>query len=322
MLYKQDKADFNLFMKALIKDTSVIAPVKETTTLYKKIKDAKQVFLNQITAYPVKCFFFKDNEMLFGYNCGKITKPEIKTEKTIFFGLRRCDLNAIHRQDIAFGEANDHYYKKRRKNAILIGMHCNKKVDKYCFCGSMELKDFHDLMYYDKGNYFLVEIGSKKGSELIQNKKYRKFFKKAKDKIPKSAKKIPNTDRLAVKNISRLYGHPDWHKAFNLCYSCGACTMTCPTCYCFEIYDTSDISKINKGERKRTWSSCQLKCFTRVAGNHIFRFDRENRFKHRIFHQLQYFKEKHKTNLCVGCGRCIRNCPTNIDFVKIINELR
>jgi len=49
---------------------------------------------------------------------------------------------------------------------------------------------------------------------------------------------------------------------------------------------------------------------------------REDRFKHRIFHQLQYFKDRHGMNLCTGCGRCIRGCPTRINFVKILNEMQ
>ena len=62
--------------------------------------------------------------------------------------------------------------------------------------------------------------------------------------------------------------------------------------------------------------------FTRVAGDHVFRKDREGRFKHRIYHQLDYYKDKYGEFLCTGCGRCIEGCPTRIDFVPIINEMK
>ena len=81
-------------------------------------------------------------------------------------------------------------------------------------------------------------------------------------------------------------------------------------------------SDLQKGERYREWSSCQLDSFTRVAGDHVFRNKREDRFKHRIYHQLVYFKERYGLNMCVGCGRCIKLCPTTIDFVDIINKMK
>ena len=95
--------------------------------------------------------------------------------------------------------------------------------------------------------------------------------------------------------------------------------MICPTCYCSGIKDEADWD-LKKMQRVREHTSCQLKSFTKVAGGHVFRSSRSDRFKHRIYHQLQWFKEKNGIDLCVGCGRCITGCPTKIDFVDIINE--
>ena len=140
--------------------------------------------------------------------------------------------------------------------------------------------------------------------------------------ITQKEKIIPRADRLDKKDISHLYDHPDWKKGVDICLSCSACTALCPTCYCFEIHDNVGTKNPKEGERKRSWSSCQVQEFTKVAGEHVFRKEREERFKHRIYHQLDYFKQKNGINLCVGCGRCIEACPTRIDFVEIINEMK
>jgi len=65
-----------------------------------------------------------------------------------------------------------------------------------------------------------------------------------------------------------------------------------------------------------------LKSFTRVANDYVFRESREERFKQRIYHQMQYFKERYGIEMCVGCGRCITHCPTNIDWVELLNEMK
>ena len=127
-------------------------------------------------------------------------------------------------------------------------------------------------------------------------------------------------DRLRNRDISSLYDSAKWKQGVDLCLSCGACTLLCPSCYCFTIDDENDMN-LSSGRRTRTQASCQLKSFTRVSGGHVFRDGREARFKHRIYHQLQYFKDRHGINLCGGCGRCIRFCPTRIDFVDMINRM-
>ena len=117
-----------------------------------------------------------------------------------------------------------------------------------------------------------------------------------------------------------LAAGPPFLEKTRQCIGCGACTIVCPTCACFDIDDYSELD-LASGRRVRTWDSCQLKPFTRVAGNHIFRDTRVERFKHRIYHQIQYFKERHDEVFCTGCGRCIRGCPTKIDWVEAINKL-
>lgn len=308
------------FLNAVAKEYDVYAPVKTDLVRFERYS-GQEIYLKQNSYFPIKEFFFKKEETLFDFSGSKITIPQKKIKKRVFFGVRRCDLNAVKHQDGLFLETyKDSYYKQEREGSLLIGYHCNKPPSSFCFCGSMELEDFHDLMFFDRKDYFLVESGSEKGRKLL--KKHRNLFMETEKTITGEDKKIPDSDNLQKKEISNLYNHPDWKKGINMCIGCGACTAVCPTCYCFSMHDETDISNLKKGKRKRTWSSCQLKEFTKVAGGHVFREKRGERFKHRIYHQVQYFRERYGINLCTGCGRCISGCPTRIDWVKILNEMK
>ena len=319
-VFTQSREQFNAFIFHLMHSQEVIAPVEEDVVRFKRISKPAEISLKKQAWFPAKEFFFKKKQTMFLYIGNEIHEPRQEHTSRIFFGLRKCDLNAIHKQDnVYMHDVHDPYYIAARENATLIGYHCETPPSEYCFCGSMDLKDYHDLMYYERGDHFLVEVGSEKGHDLV--KKHPKYFDKYHRALTQAERTIKGADRLKRKDIKTLYNSPDWEKGVSQCLSCGACTTLCPTCYCFEIHDEPDTDNIKKGKRERSWSSCMLQEFTRVAGNHIFRKERDERFKHRIYHQLQYYKEKYGEDLCVGCGRCITGCPTRIDFVKMINEM-
>ncbi|MFH1650321.1 MAG: 4Fe-4S dicluster domain-containing protein [Candidatus Woesearchaeota archaeon] len=316
----QSKEQRDTFLKALMAEWEVIAPVKTDASRFEPIKDPSKIYYEKQTYEPAKKYFFPQKETLFQFDGTKLTTVQPKSMKRIFFGLRRCDLNAIQHQDMVFiQDAHDPYYAKLREQSVLIGYHCNTAPSEYCFCGSLKLEDFFDLMYYDKGDHLLVEIGSEKGEELVRT--HARLFEESTRRITQEDKFIPGADRLKRTDVTTLYDRPEWKEGVDLCLSCGACTSLCPTCYCFEIHDETSTADLSKGTREREWSSCQLPGFSRVAGDHVFRKEREQRFKHRIYHQLQYFQEKYGKDLCVGCGRCITGCPTRIDFVDIINRM-
>ncbi|MBI5414236.1 4Fe-4S dicluster domain-containing protein [Candidatus Peregrinibacteria bacterium] len=307
--------------KVLAKGHRVIAPQKKGLVRFEELHNAKNLYLKENSYFPLKEYFFGKHETIFEYNNAKIRIPKIKTQQKIFFGIRRCDLNAIAHQDLVFlsGKHPDPYYTARRKGSVFIGYHCNTPPSKYCFCGSLDLEDFYDIMIWRKKEYFLLHVQTKAGEKFL--KPFLSLFKKKKYSLTQKDQKIPGTNLLKKKNIRKLYGSRDWEKGAAMCLSCSACTTLCPTCYCHELSDIPDLKKSGTGKRVRCWSSCQLKSFTRVAGNHIFREKRVQRFKHRIYHQLEYFKEKNGKNLCVGCGRCISGCPTRIDFISLINSM-
>ncbi|MGD9276049.1 MAG: 4Fe-4S dicluster domain-containing protein [Candidatus Pacearchaeota archaeon] len=304
------KNKLNGFLLDLIKKYKVIAPVKEEDNhaKFKQIKNPKEIYLEKIADVPAKEFFIPENETLIEFKNNKATETKGEIKKTIIFGLRKCDLNAIEVLDkVMF----DLPYINKRKNTILIGLFC-ENPDDYCFCNSMELTDYYDLFLYLLKNNYYISVGSKKGEALVKN------LSNAKKEI-----KIPNpknTRKLKTKDISKYYKNKIWETDSEKCLSCAACTSWCPTCNCFNLKDKTNINFKNS-KRIRQGSSCQLKSFSRVAGDKVFRNSRLSRFKHFVYHKIDYFKKKHNRYMCVGCGRCLRICPTKIDWIETINKL-
>lgn len=325
MEYKLPKKDFSGFVNAVMGSFDVIAPVagdaskRVQKTQFQAISKPEDITITTgPTYFPAKYYFFDKKETLFEFKGHAITDAVIKLRDRVFFGLRRCDLTGIKHQDMVFSaNQEDPYYKTRRDASILIGLHC-PEGDNYCFCNSMTNSDYFDVMFYDKDDVYLVEIGSKKGQHFIE--RFQDFFTEAQGCITPADKEIKNTFHLDTTDIKKLYFDQRWEELANTCISCGACNTLCPNCHCFTIQDEIAFD-LQTGKRVRTPASCQLKSFTRVAGEHIFRDTRVARYKHRIYHQIEYFRDRHDELFCTGCGRCIRGCPVRIDWVSHINKM-
>ena len=302
------KKDLPKFINSLIKKYQVIAPIKNKISKFQKIKNFKEIYLDKVTQVPAKSHFQPENETLLEFKNSKATESTGEIKKTILFGLRKCDLNAIQILDKVM---YDKQYLAKRKNTILIGLFC-ENPDEFCFCNSMQLQDYYDLFLYPKGKNYYISIGSKLGEALV--KKLDSPKKEIKIPNPKNSKKLKNLD------IAKNYRSSLWKSDAAKCLSCSACTVYCPTCNCFDIKDSSNLD-LKSGKRTRSHSSCQLKSFSRVAGGKSYRDSRLSRFKHFVYHKISYYKSIHNRPMCVGCGRCLRVCPTKIDWVKTINKL-
>lgn len=303
------KKDLESFINDLIKKYKVIAPTKNKNTKFKKIDSSKEIYLEKVTQVPAKSYFLPENELLLKFKNKKPTELTGEIEKTILFGLRKCDLNAIQIIDkVMF----DTQYINKRKKTILIGFFC-ENPDEYCFCNSMELTDYYDLFFYPSGKYYCIDVKSKKGESLVKN--LQNIKKEIKIPNPKNFK------QLKTKDIEKNYRDKIWETDADKCLSCSACTVYCPTCNCFDIKDNLNIN-LKDGNRIRSHSSCQLKSFSRVAGGKSYRDSRLSRFKHFVYHKIVYYRKIHKRPMCVGCGRCLRVCPTKIDWVNTINNLK
>lgn len=335
-----NKGQLAELLDKLAKDYDLIAPAQEETqTIFRKISGAKDAFLEYTNSdiSPKGCFFPQD-EKTFSYTYTgdtlEINKPE-GANKTILFGARPCDIKAITTLDPVFeGEKfGDEYYSSKRENTIIIGLSCTKVLST-CFCYAFEGGPCDgtgsDLLFTEIGDKYYVEINTEKGQALVDA--YSQFFSSqgadqlAKDK-EELAKKLAGefvrkVDLTGVKGLlDSNFELPYWDgDEYKKCIGCGTCTYVCPTCHCFDIFDypTGEFT----GDRLRCWDSCMYPEYTLVAGGANPRPTRKERIRNRFMHKLTYHLDRYNMVGCVGCGRCVKKCPVNIDITKIINDLK
>jgi ferredoxin len=109
-----------------------------------------------------------------------------------------------------------------------------------------------------------------------------------------------------------------WEEVSRKCLGCGACSYLCPTCYCFDLVH----EKMAAGARKvRTWDCCMFPLFTRHASGHNPRSVNAARLRQKIMHKFSYYPERYSVDGCVGCGRCVRSCPVNLDIRQLLESV-
>ena len=102
-----------------------------------------------------------------------------------------------------------------------------------------------------------------------------------------------------------------WSELGEKCFSCGSCTMVCPTCVCYNVKDNVEVN-LQKGKRYRQWDSCMFFSFATVSGGENFRPTGTDRLKHRLHRKGKYMLERWGELGCVGCGRCVHACLVDI----------
>ncbi|MCP3682424.1 MAG: hypothetical protein GY861_07000 [bacterium] len=315
------KGDLNRFIANLMKKHEVIAPIKKQGHhFFEKLENPDDLNLNFInTHYPPKRFFLPPHEELFTLKNKKVSY-ELDNTKRVIFGLRPCDVNSLLILDKLFLDGiPDPYYKRRRKNNLIIALDCIES-GKNCFCtslGTNKMEDGYDLLFTEKGGRYIVKVGTVEGKALLSSK----FFKSTKEEF---TPKLSCKKKISEEEIEKIRHAADsdaWNEESDDCLSCCACTVACPTCSCFEVEDFPDMDG-KESKRIRRWSSCQLNDFSKVAGEFVFRKERDSKVKHRIRHKFEYFKDQYGIYMCVGCGRCIDYCPKDSDMIKTIKKIK
>ncbi len=275
-----------------------------------------------------KKFLFPNWEQLFRFRLGGnvLLEPETAAAPRVIFGMHPCDLHAVQvLDDCLFDGEADSAYRAKRAATILIGVDCTP--DEHCFCTSMgtdRISEGFDLFFHRVEKGYLVQSGSEKGESLLRRHALTVAARDGEPPLPLQVKSCDSGLRFSVESLAPLlgeaYDHPIWQDVGDKCLGCGACTLLCPSCYCFNVQDRLDLD-LEGGERVRTWDSCQFDQFTKVAGGEEFRGDQADRQRHRFFRKYKYLWEKHQRTACVGCGRCSRECLGRIDPRGVLNSL-
>lgn len=333
-----DGKDMASLVTSLMKEREVVGPIaKDGKFVFGPIDDSSQLRLDyNITLLPPKKYFLPQKESLLKYQLGEAvtSEPVIEANPRLIIGVHPCDINALRLLDLAFSTDNlDTNYMEKRKKTIIVGLDCNQPCDEHSFCknmGEAAVEGGYDLFLTDIGDAYVVAFGSPAGRELLAGREEVREataadmsrFRAIQDaRWPKFTYKL----EVIVSDLPNLlaisYDNPLWEELGEKCLACGACTLVCPTCYCFDVADKLALN-LKEGQRLRTWDSCQLPGFATVATGENFRPTQADRVRHRFFRKGKYLTEMFGRAGCVGCGRCVRACLVHIDPVEVFNTLK
>jgi hypothetical protein len=321
----------------------IVGPVKRNDHYFYEPVDRADALDLDFTycAYGPKAFLLPATQTLFRFkrHAGTFETTAQHDEEPIgMIGVHPCDVNAIRLLDHVFANtyADEHYLARRRQTFIL-GIDCPRPCTDGVFCGDMhgnEATTGFDLMCYplarrDGDVVYGAVFGTDAGREFILYAQAgepptvqdeRVFERYQADKQSAFPQQIPYGVDALPALLDRSYDSLLWQATARRCYSCGSCNLSCPTCYCFNVFDEQDMAG-GTGRRRREWDGCQLRSFASVAGGHNFREAPASRLRHRIYRKAKWVKEREGIAGCVGCARCDRACTAKISSVEIYNQL-
>ena len=265
----------------------------------------------------------------------EVLPEQVAAPKLAFLGVRACELHAIAIQDKVFlgGEFVDPSYQARRRNIFVIALNCGE-AGGTCFCVSMQTGPkatsgfdlaLTEILESDR-HYFIIESGSTAGAEVLAELPHRAAEKSeiaaADAATERAASQMGRTlDTDGIKELLyRNLEHPRWDDVADRCLSCANCTLVCPTCFCSNVEDTTDLTG-EHAERWRKWDSCFTVGFSHLAGGPV-RSSVKSRYRQWLTHKLGTWIDQFGTSGCVGCGRCITWCPVAIDLTEEVRVIR
>ena len=259
--------------------------------------------------------------------------PSLDTSFRVLAGVRPCDLKGLFLMDLFFQDGvEDPYYLARRENTAVIGYACSAPCDDRAFCAAVDSLDHRKgadvFLTPVRGDLVLIEAQTDRGRVLLDGVGFDRCNDGPARKVGAVADRPDDFGRPLKAGpgeladmIGKQWKSPVWDKHVERCFSCGSCNLVCPTCYCFDVYDDMNLDATS-GSRERTWDGCMLPNFSIVAGQHNFRPDPASRQRHRVKRKFEYLPRRFDHgSVCVGCGRCGRQCTSGIDIHDIVNDL-
>jgi len=317
----------NGLFAALRKDgRRVLAPVdSDGRTELNEVESPAQVAKDYLqTILSAKEVVFPKVERLLSYTTGpgkvELKDPEPKALPTVLFGVRPCEAAAFGALDAVFNwDTRDSFFNARMAQIAVIGLSCTK-ADAACFCttvggGPADTRGSDILLSPIEGG-FLAEVLTEKGRSI--QALAPELFQDGRG-IDKTAVKLDKAfDQPALTaKLPGMFDSALWVDQSLRCIGCGACAFVCPTCVCFDIQEEADPKQ---GQRLRCWDSCGYRMFTLHASGHNPREVQSQRWRQRIYHKFSYYPERYGMLGCVGCGKCTRACPVDMNLREHLVE--
>ena len=330
--YYIEKSSLKRMIDELARKQKVIAPTKEGSGFSFKVvssgEEACLEFTN--TTISPKSVFLPQLEELFTYDIKNGRVKDAKgdgDEPVALVGARPCDSSALLILDrVMGGKYVDSYFDQNRKRTFVVGLSCSKP-EPTCFCNVFNTGPIEgagdDISLTGIGNGYIARPRTDRGKEFIKEhpdcfreatKREVELFERESDRVIESMGNQLKTEGLPER-MAKAFDDPYWQELSRRCIECGVCSFVCPTCYCFEV--TEEING-NEGKRSRGWDTCLSCSFSRMAGGLDPRPTKQDRLKHRFYHKLQYIPVTFGAISCVGCGRCVSRCPSNVDIREVI----
>jgi len=332
------KSRISAFVAFLASSRKLVAPVPQGNGQYRfaDVSSSEEISLRHIpTILPPKKYFMPQRETLLKYDISKGEEMEalVETEDTVILGVHTCDLAGIECLNVVFSDRpKDLHYLIRKRSIVLIGLECNDYCDGYANCAMLHNhlpKGGYDLFFTELPDLFYVHVATVEGETIVRDSGlFEEATESAREDLETlrafKKKRFRSEVPIRYQDLPRLleesFDSEVWDDLGRRCLACGNCTNVCPTCYCFDVTDESDLDLLH-GRRVRVWDSCQHEGFAKVAGGESFRKERSDRKRHRFNRKFHYPMDRYRRIFCTGCGRCSRTCMAKIDLKETINAL-